>query len=284
MQQKDYYQVLGVDRKATPEGVRQAYRKLAFQYHPDRNKGDASATEKMKQINEAYATLCDPAKRREYDALRERYGDLAYDRFRQAHSPEDIFRGSDIDQVFEEFARNFGFRGSDEIFREFYGPGFRTYEFRAPGQYGRVFIFHGQSGQPPAEEDEVSLPQEQLPAMPFPGFIGRLVKSVVEKVTGLQFPERGKDLQDVIKLTAERAEQGGEVEYAYRKSARPRNFMVRIPAGIRSGQRIRLRGMGVPGRGGGEPGDLYLRVRIKTSWWRRLKDLLKSWLSRLSGS
>ena len=99
MNQKDYYQILGVGGNASPEQIRQAYRKLAFQYHPDRNKGNPAATEKMKEINEAYATLSDARKRREYDALREQYGDLAYERFRQAHRPEDIFRGSDINQI-----------------------------------------------------------------------------------------------------------------------------------------------------------------------------------------
>ncbi len=147
---RDYYELLGVNRDATPEDIRKAYRKLAMQHHPDRNKGDAAATEKMKQLNEAYATLCDHSRRQEYDALRERYGDLAYDRFRQAHSPQDIFRGSDIDQIFEEFARTFGFRGSDEIFREFYGPGYRAYEFHRPGQFGRAYVFYGRSRQAPA--------------------------------------------------------------------------------------------------------------------------------------
>jgi curved DNA-binding protein len=142
--QKDYYQILGVGENATPEQIRQAYRKLAFQYHPDRNKGNPDATEKMKEINEAYATLSDPRKRREYDALKERYGDLAYERFRQSHRPEDIFRGSDINQIFEEFARTFGFRSSDDIFREFYGPGYRSFQFRRGGVFGRGFIFYNQ--------------------------------------------------------------------------------------------------------------------------------------------
>jgi hypothetical protein len=109
MNQKDYYQILGIDRNASLQQIKEAYRRLAFQYHPDRNKGDPHATEKMKEINEAYAALSDAGKRREYDALKERYGPFAYDHFRQAHSLEDIFRGSDIDQIFQEFARIFGF-------------------------------------------------------------------------------------------------------------------------------------------------------------------------------
>ncbi len=143
MDQKDYYHVLGVDRDASQQAIKEAYRKLAFQYHPDRNKGDPAATEKMKDINEAYAVLSDVSKRREYDLLRSRYGSFAYERFRQSHTPEDISRGSDIDQIFEEFAKMFGFRSSGDIFRESYGPEHRSFEFRRPGMFDRGYIFYG---------------------------------------------------------------------------------------------------------------------------------------------
>jgi DnaJ-class molecular chaperone len=82
---KDYYEVLGIDSNASQQEIKDTYRKLALQYHPDRNKDDPSATDKMKTINEAYATLSDPAKRREYDLLRERYGSTAHEQYRQAH-------------------------------------------------------------------------------------------------------------------------------------------------------------------------------------------------------
>lgn len=273
MNQKDYYQALGVDRNATPEQIRQAYRKLAFQYHPDRNCADPAATERMKQINEAYATLSSPTKRREYDALREQYGDLAYDRFRQAHSPEDIFRGSDIAQVFEELARSFGFRSSEEIFREFYGPGFRAYEFRRPGQFGRAFVFYGRRAQPQAGQQAGPI-QDNVAPVVFPGLLGRLLKSIL-RAAGVPFPERGKDFKDTISLSPEQAENGAEVAYAHTKSARPKDLMVKIRPGARNGQRIRLRGMGGPGKAGGEPGDLYLQVRIKTPLLQRLRYLLR---------
>ncbi len=136
-----------MDKNASQQEVRAAYRKLAFQYHPDRNKGDPAATERMKEINEAYAILSDLSKRREYDLLREQYGSYAYERFKQAHSPGDIFRGSDIDQIFEDFARQFGFRGFSEIFREFYGPEYQSFEFRRPGMFGRGFVFYHTSGR-----------------------------------------------------------------------------------------------------------------------------------------
>jgi curved DNA-binding protein len=130
MDQKDYYKILGVSREATPKQIKEAYRNLAFQYHPDRNGGSAEAVERMKQINEAYAVLSDPAKRRQYDGFRQTYGDSAYNRFRDGYSEEDIFRGSDINQIFEELSRAFGFRGFEDVFKEAYGSGYRTFEFR----------------------------------------------------------------------------------------------------------------------------------------------------------
>jgi curved DNA-binding protein len=71
MNQKDYYQILEVEKEASSQKIKEAYRRLAFQYHPDRNKGNPPAVEKMKEINEAYAVLSDPKKRRDYDAFHE---------------------------------------------------------------------------------------------------------------------------------------------------------------------------------------------------------------------
>ncbi len=274
--QRDYYQILGLDKDASQQQIKEAYRKLAFQYHPDRNKGNPAATEKMKEINEAYATLSDPRKRREYDALREQYGPFAYDRFRQTHSPEDIFRGSDIDQVLGEFARMFGFRSSEEIFRDFYGSGYQTFEFRKPGLFARGFVFFGPSGRGYGTgEKQVYSGQERMPDIPFSGIFGKLAKYALQKVSGIKFPEKGEDWKDVIKLSAEEAEKGGEVEYSYQKWGKPKKLMVKIPAGIKSGQRIRLKGMGATGKAGGESGDLYLQVQIKILLSQRIKNLFK---------
>src|SRR5512134_3223516 len=73
MDYKDYYQTLGVSRSAGAEDIRKAYRKLAMQYHPDRNPGDKSAEERFKEINEAYQVLNDPQKRSHYDQLGSAY-------------------------------------------------------------------------------------------------------------------------------------------------------------------------------------------------------------------
>ncbi len=138
--QKNYYRTLDVEKTAGQREIKEAYRKLAFLYHPDRNKGEAAAVEKMKEINEAYAVLSDPEKRDRYDLMQQQYGIGAHDRFRQSYSEQDIFRGSDINQIFEEMAKTFGFRGFEEIFRDIPGH-YRTTEFRGPGLFGRVIVF-----------------------------------------------------------------------------------------------------------------------------------------------
>jgi DnaJ-class molecular chaperone len=274
MEQKDYYSILGLDKNATQQQIRAAYRRLAFEYHPDRNKEDPLAAEKMKEINEAYAILSDPSKRREYDLLRERYGPHAYAQYRQAHSPGDIFKGSDIDQVFQEFARQFGFTDFSEVFREFYGPEYQSFEFRRPGMFGRGFIFYRTSGGR-AKEPEAYTHQEAVPELPSGGFIGKLLKFLLKRTTGIEFPEKGKDWEDRITLSPKVTQDGGEIEYIYRRWGKPKNLMVRIPAGIKEDQQIRLKGMGGLGKGGAEPGDLYLRVRVKTPLLQRVRNVLK---------
>jgi hypothetical protein len=86
-------------------------------------------------------------------------------------------------------------------------------------------------------------------------------------------PERGKDYHGKITLSHKEARDGAEVRYSFKKRDRSRNLVVKIPLRIRNGQQIRLRGMGSPGKAGGDPGDLYLRVQIRRSITQRLKDL-----------
>ena len=265
MNQKDYYQVLEVDREAAPQKVKEAYRKLAFQYHPDRNKGNPDAVEKMKELNEAYAVLSDPGKRRDYDRLRERYGPSGYDRFKQNYSEQDIFRGSDINQVFEEMARSFGFRSFEEIFRESYGKGFQAFEFRRPGVFGRGFIFFS-----PGFGRGYSPHAESSPEM-VPGTMGKLTGYFLKKMLGLKESARGKDWYDTITLAPREAQDGERVKYYHRRKSK--DLVVTIPSGIKDGQKIRLKGMGAAGKDGGEPGDLYLKVQIRKPLLQKVREL-----------
>jgi molecular chaperone DnaJ len=92
---KDYYKILGVDKKASEDDIKKAYRNLAMKLHPDKNK-EKGAEDKFKEINEAYAVLGDPQKRQQYDA----YGP---DQFGRSFTQEDIFRGFNIDEIFRQF-------------------------------------------------------------------------------------------------------------------------------------------------------------------------------------
>jgi len=268
MERKDYYQVLEIEREATPQNIKEAYRKLAFQYHPDRNRGNPAAVEKMKELNEAYAVLSDPRKRRDYDMLRERYGPSGFDRFKQSYSEQDIFRGSDIDQVFEEMGRAFGFRSFDEIFRESYGQGYHTFEFRRPGVFGRAFVYFG-----PGFGREYPPRAGGLPET-VPGPLGKLTGYFLKKMLGLKEAARGKDWYDTITIDPRQTQEGEKVKYFHRR--RSKDLVVTVPSGIRNGQKIRLKGMGASGQDGGESGDLYLTVRIRKPFLQKVRELFRN--------
>ncbi len=266
MKTKDYYETLEIASKASSQEIKEAYRKLAFQYHPDRNPGAASL-EKMKEINEAYAVLSDEAKRRTYDRMKEQYGPMGYDRFRQSYSEQDIFRGSDINQIFEELARAFGFRNFEEVFRESYGPGFRTFEFGRPGFFGRGFIFVGPGFGRAGREQPAEAPEA------LPGTTGKFTRYLLHKLLGIQQPQRGKDLRDTLTVDPAQAAEGGKINFHHWR--RSKELLVNISPGTKDGQIIRLRGMGAEGKDGGEPGDLYLKVQVKRSLLRRAREFLK---------
>ncbi len=260
MASEDYYQILGVKDAAKPGQIKTAYRQLAFQYHPDRNTGNPDAAEKMKRVNEAYAVLSNPEKRREYDRIRKQFGASAYSQFRKNYSEQDIFSGSDIFNIFDEMARSFGFRNPDEIFKEFYGQGYQHFEFKRPGFFFKGFIFTGGFGRP-------DRPRAKLPGLEN---LGRLSRFVLKKISGIDIPENGADITDVIQLTPQQAMEGGPYAYFLRQTAK--KLVVQIPKGIRHGQRIRLAGQGQEGKGGGTPGDLYLKVDIRKPLLEKIKD------------
>jgi DnaJ-class molecular chaperone len=252
MAQEDYYQVLEVDQKATDQQIKDAFRKLAFKYHPDRNKENPAAVEKMKGINEAYAVLSNPAKKREYDTLKNQFGSAAYN----------------INRIFEEMAKAFGLRGSNEIFKEFYGRGFQQFEFKNPRGSARGYVF----GNPLKKGNPGSAP------FPFSGKKGKLARFLLQKISGVQLPEDGADIDENLYLAPEQALQGGP--YAYYLRRKSKKLVVKIPPGVRPGQRIRLAGLGQEGKGGGKPGDLFLKVHIRKPLMKPIKDLIARWKAR----
>jgi DnaJ-class molecular chaperone len=264
---KDYYAVLGVEKDADGQVIKEAYRRLAFEYHPDRNGGEAQAVEKMKEINEAYAVLSDRDKRAHYDDLRNQYGPRAHDHFRQSYTEQDIFRDSDIGQIFEEMARSFGFRGFDDIFRETMRQSYRSTQFRGPGVFGRVIVFG------PGSRAGVQGSEPIAQGAGRPGIIGKAVNKLlgyaVRKMVGRVAGDQ-PDIYDTITLDEHEAVRGGKVVYLDER--RSRELTIAVPPGVREGQLIRLRGVG---DGRGSKGDLYLKVEIRKPILKRVREFLK---------
>lgn len=124
MAAKDYYETLGVNKKASDEEIKRAYRKMAMKYHPDRNPNKKEAEERFKEINEAYAVLSDKEKRKQYDTF-------GAEGFHRRFTQEDIFRGFDFDEILSGL---FGGRGR------------REFRFGGRGGFDFGDIFSGQGG------------------------------------------------------------------------------------------------------------------------------------------
>jgi curved DNA-binding protein len=269
MSTDDYYAILEVSDQAATQAIKEAYRRKALEHHPDHNRDNPAAAEAMKRVNEAYAVLSNPAKRREYDALRLQFGPAAQTRYRSSHNEQDIFSGSDINAVFEEMARAFGVRGVDEIFRNVYGQSYQGFEFKRPGVRMRVFGF----GRPFGNRD---------PGAPPAGLLEKIARMALRRAARARPPVDGSPIHDRIRISARLAESGGPYAYFLRQGSK--KLIVRVPPGIREGQRIRLSGMGEPGRHGGRQGDLFLEVRFQKPLFKQLLDAAaKLWSKMTTG-
>jgi curved DNA-binding protein CbpA len=196
--------------------------------------------------------------------LRQQFGSSAYGRFRQNYSDQDIFSGSDINQIFEQMSRAFGFRGSDDIFKEFYGRGYQNYAFRKPGFFAKGFVFRGPGFKTGAQQ----------PAFQFQGNLGKVYRYLFKKISGFDLPQNGSDINDAIYLSPQQAQEGGPYAYYLKKKAK--KLVVKIPAGVKEGKRIRLAGMGEDGVAGGAPGDLYLKVHITKPLLQSIREFISS--------
>jgi DnaJ-class molecular chaperone len=290
MEQRDYYQVLGVQKSATPQEIKEAYRTLALRHHPDRNADNQVSADQMKGINEAYAVLSDAAKRKEYDLLRDQLGASARGQFRQTYSDHEIFSGSDVQQIFEEVARSFGLRGFDEIFKDVRGTGKGGFQFQRQGLRGGGFFFQGRFGHAGRRYGRRHGlggggrrsnygPNGLGGGAIDPGSLIELLRRRLGSMwrgIGSVHPARdGGHQHDTISLPPELARTGGP--YAYLAPHNKKKLVVKIPPNVRAGQMIRLAGMGQAGQNGGLSGDLYLQVRIKTP----LVEKLRRGLARL---
>ena len=227
MPKKDYYEILGVPRGASDDDIKKAYRKLAMQFHPDRNPGKEKwANEKFKEINEAYGVLGNPDKRKQYD------------QFGTTGDASDIFGSHTTSATFEDLMREFGGQGLrydflDNIFGDFLRG--RDFSFRQYGQDGGAsrIIFN-------VPEDE------NIQDFYMQGQRNRA--RTRPQYTNINYE---------ITITPEQAAKGMEKDLM-RKGKRLR---VKIPAGIKSGTRIRLQNARLTTDG--LPGDIYIKVLVK---------------------
>jgi len=255
---RDYYEVLGVPRNASEDEIRSAFRRLALQYHPDRNR-DPSAPERFKEAKEAYETLIDPQKR------------ALYDRFGHAGVEQDAgvgvgtgfsgFGGFPFDDIFETFFGGMGATGTRRQ-RVQRGADLRvdltlTFEEAVFGcekelefTKNDVCAICGGSGVEPGTQPVV------CPMCNGTGEIRRAHQSILGQFVNVSLCERCRGEGQVITTPCQTCRGQGRVRTTKR-------LQVTIPAGVDDGSQIRLTGEGEPGPRGGPAGNLYLVVHVQ---------------------
>ena len=300
MAETDYYKILGVNKTASDNEIKKAYRKLAMKYHPDHTKGDKGDEEKFKKISEAYAVLSDKEKRKQYDT----FGSAG---FQQRYSQEDIFKGSDFESILSELfggSGRFGDGGRGMRFSFGGGSPFGGYqrnqqvhtkgsdlEYELPLTLEEVaagtqkivsFQHKGRS-----EKITVKIPKGMIAGKkvriagkgepsPYGGPAGDLyIKSKV-----LNHPLYDVQAQDLyinrdIKLSE--AILGTNISVP---TLSGKELKLKIPAGTKHKTKMRLSGHGLPHMHGKGQGDLYVRIDIKMP--KRLTKKQKGLIEQLA--
>ena len=227
---QDYYAVLGVPKDATEKQIRTAYRKLARQHHPDVNPGNHDAEDRFKQINEAYEVLSDPDKRKKYDEVGSRWRE--YEQWQRTEGAAGGARPVD----WEGFGPQ--------------GPGGVRYEYRTVDGEDLRDMFGDES--------------------PFSDFFESMFGGARETPPGRgrrgprqARPRPGADLEQPVDVSLADAYRGTNLQLELQAAdGKSRRLEVKIPPGVRTGSRVRVRGQGGPGAGGGPAGDIYLLVTV----------------------
>lgn len=262
---RDYYEVLGVSRTATADEIKKAYRRLAMQYHPDRNQGDKGAEQKFKEISEAYEVLCDESKRRQYDqfghdGLRSSFGPGGFDFSR------DFTHVSDLQDLFGSL---FGENGS--VFDDLFGGGRRA--TRTGPQQGADLRFDLEVEFEEAvfgSQREITLPvTEQCAVCGGGGSEPGTSEETCRQCGGRGAVVASSGFFQVRQTCPACGGRGKVITKPCRecrgsgRQKQKRRIALRIPAGVETGSRLRLAGRGEGGVRGGQPGDLYVILHVK---------------------
>ena len=294
MEYKDYYRILGVDKKASADEIRKAYRRLARKYHPDVNPNDKSAEERFKEINEAYEVLSDPEKRQKYDQL-----GASWQRYQRMGGDPSGFDwsqwfagpnpGQGTGQTYTEYVDLgdlFGQGGFSEFFQSIFGgrsgTATRTYSTRQspftldgqdieqPVDIALDEAYHGTTRilQVGSKRLEVKIPpgvrtgsRVRVAGEGAPGSNGGRPGDLYLVITVREHPvfrRQGDDLRMTLPVDLYTLILGGEVTVNTLKG----RISLTIPPETKAGQTFRLRGRGMPRlRKRGEYGDLYVEVQ-----------------------
>lgn len=265
----DYYQLLGVNKGASQDEIKKAYRKLAIKYHPDKNQGDKDAELKFKEISEAYEALSDPQKREMYD----RYGKDGMNSFGGAGGASGAHGFSSMEDALRTFMGAFGGGGGDSMFESMFGFG--------GGHAGQSSVRKGASKKISLtvsfDEAAKGVEKEALITKydncPKCDGSGASSPSAIKQCTacggtGQMHQSRGFF---TMSTTCSSCHGNGQIItdrckscHGHGRIKEKQKVKIAIPAGIDNGMTIKMTGHGDAGESGGPPGDLYVEVHVKS--------------------